>query len=254
MKKSTFLAVAIAVSLFGACKNNKAQNQAETQTPVAENQSATDVTGVYTGTLPCADCAGIKTVLTLKDANDFELSSTYLKDEPKTFLEKGKANWDEATQTLTLSAGQTDEQKFLLENGNFVLLNAEGKKNEGELAAHYVLTKFSPENIVGHYFNGEPGKGYYDELVIEPLKGNQYSVKITSGGTAKGCKFDAKGTLDGNRIVLNLNDLQKDMTSTMIISFAGKTAEVFTADEEHRYDLMYFCGGGGSLAGEYVKQ
>ena len=34
----------------------------------------------------------------------------------------------------------------------------------------------------------------------------------------------------------------------------GNGLNVFSSKFYQRYDLMYFCGGGGTLAGDYVRQ
>lgn len=47
---------------------------------------------VYTGTLPCADCAGIKTTLTLEGNHTYSLSSLYI-ERGNPYTEKG--TWQE---------------------------------------------------------------------------------------------------------------------------------------------------------------
>src|SRR5690242_10004316 len=42
----------------------------------------------YTGTLPCADCVGIKTTLTIQGNHTYQLSSLYI-DRGNPFIEKG---------------------------------------------------------------------------------------------------------------------------------------------------------------------
>ena len=34
----------------------------------------------------------------------------------------------------------------------------------------------------------------------------------------------------------------------------GNEMNVFTSKFDDRYDLMFFCGGGGSLAGDYRRE
>ncbi|MFH6965274.1 hypothetical protein ACHRVK_22090 [Flavobacterium plurextorum] len=40
----------------------------------------------------------------------------------------------------------------------------------------------------------------------------------------------------------------------MTILFKDKVAEVFTSKFDDRFELMHFCGGGASLAGDYFKK
>jgi copper homeostasis protein (lipoprotein) len=53
------------------------------------SQIALDWNGVYTGTLPCADCEGIKTRIVLKKDGTFERNMTYLGKEDNSFSEEG---------------------------------------------------------------------------------------------------------------------------------------------------------------------
>ncbi|MFX6794395.1 copper resistance protein NlpE N-terminal domain-containing protein, partial [Acinetobacter baumannii] len=93
MKKS-LLAIALMSTLLVACNKheNKTETTSDTSTPVQTAQSnnneavdtahtaenSLDWDGKYKGTLPCADCEGIKTELELKDDKTYELTETYL--------------------------------------------------------------------------------------------------------------------------------------------------------------------------------
>ena len=46
-------------------------------------QNSLDWAGTYEGTLPCADCPGIKTTITLKDDNTYTISEEYLERKQK---------------------------------------------------------------------------------------------------------------------------------------------------------------------------
>ncbi|WKS94306.1 copper resistance protein NlpE [Riemerella columbina] len=255
MKKSKCIALAAILAFTVACKDKKETiNTNETTTEQVAEQSAVDFAGVYTGTLPCADCSGIQTELVLRSDKTFSQVSTYeKKGEIGNFVDEGSYTWDADKKVITLDLGDNTTTQYLVENNQLVQLDADGKRIEGELAPNYILSKLTVGDVSGHYFNGEKGKGSYDELTVEAVADNQYKVSVETGGSPKGCHFEATGTLDGNKIKINLAEVQKDMKSNLYVTFSGNEAKIFT-DAENNYDLMYFCGGGGSLAGTYTKK
>lgn len=97
MKKAFILLVVI----FQLVSCNSKKNQDEDKTTVIDStttaiddDSVVDTNLVFEGTLPCADCSGIETVLKINTIeNKFELSSTYKGKSPeKKFVEKGSIN------------------------------------------------------------------------------------------------------------------------------------------------------------------
>ena len=58
-----------------------------------------------------------------------------------------------------------------------------------------------------------------------------------------------------DQIEVNLKDLNPALDAVMVIRPLpdGNGLNVFSSKFDQRYDLMYFCGGGGTLAGDYVK-
>lgn len=103
-------------------------------------------TGVYEGTLPCADCEGIETTIILNDDNTYHKTETYLKgDSPSEFAEEGVFELDEEEGIITLNpSGNENEGEshlYQLEEDQLIALNPDGIKVEGELADYYVLEK-----------------------------------------------------------------------------------------------------------------
>ncbi|AIQ00062.1 copper resistance protein NlpE [Ornithobacterium rhinotracheale] len=136
--------VAVAVLALSAC-NNKSQKKQVTEKPTTtetqKEETATNWKGVYTGTLPCADCEGIKTTLTLNNDNTFTLQSVYMGKNNQPFVENGKYIWDEANSEISINIEGEAPVKYKLENNTLTQLNADGQKNTEELASMYVLTK-----------------------------------------------------------------------------------------------------------------
>lgn len=96
--------------------------------------------GTYRGTFPAADCPGIQTVLTLTDKGEYQLTSTYLANEPKTFTASGKITWIELGKRFEILTNDYGE-KFEIEGDRIYKLTAKGERVTGPLAAHYVLTR-----------------------------------------------------------------------------------------------------------------
>lgn len=101
----------------------------------------------YAGTLPCADCAGIQTELTLRSDSTWSMHIIYDKRPAKgpgsnEFNETGK--WMmHGNDTLHLM-GRTDAPSMYIKtDSSLIQLGMDGKKIEGKLAAKYVLKKMS---------------------------------------------------------------------------------------------------------------
>ncbi|MBU1393963.1 MAG: copper resistance protein NlpE [Gammaproteobacteria bacterium] len=127
-----------------ASKENTAVNTAQVQTeaattvPVGDtSQNSLDWAGSYEGVLPCASCEGIQTLITLQADNRFVQETVYLGKDEKIFKLIGKAVWDEKGQKITLD----DDTQYLVGENQIIMLDTEGKRITGDLAANYVLKK-----------------------------------------------------------------------------------------------------------------
>lgn len=142
-----YLAV-IAAAMMVAC-NGKKTAQDETKNDsvsVADSVSAdfdlTAVAGTYEGTLPAADCPGIKTVLTINADSTYQLQQDYI---------DRKDGHDEASGVLQVLDGNvmmlvrpsSGEHSFykVKDSKSIVMTDSLGNEPEGETAKLYVLTK-----------------------------------------------------------------------------------------------------------------
>lgn len=66
------------------------------------SQNALDWQGVYSGVLPCADCSGIATNLSLLSGGTYTLQTEYLGKKPNLFAESGTFVWNQEGNTITL--------------------------------------------------------------------------------------------------------------------------------------------------------
>lgn len=105
------------------------------------SRNSIDWAGTYEGTLPCADCEGIKTVITLYENLTFSRTDSYIKNgKEDSFNEKGYFEWNEAGSKITLISGNERFQYQVGENKLFAL-DMYGNRIEGVLAQYYILTK-----------------------------------------------------------------------------------------------------------------
>ena len=109
-------------------------------------------------------------------------------------------------------------------------------------------------DVSGTYVSGDKAGGaYYDEMVVRSLGQGRYALKLSSGGAGKGCRFEAEASLEAGSMLIDLNTIDKQLKAKMLIEFREGELSISTEDFEQRFDLMYFCGGGGSLMGDYRK-
>lgn len=102
---------------------------------------ALDYFGVYEGVLPCADCEGIKTKVTLKKDTTYVLETSYLKNgkdlSPETHT--GKFVWDEKGTTITLEGFKDVKYSYFVGEGQLFTLDQNGERIESGLKDHYIL-------------------------------------------------------------------------------------------------------------------
>ena len=99
--------------------------------------------GVYYGFLPCEDCLGVKTTLSLKNNTNYLLVTQYTKESAREYFEKGKYNWDDDTKTLVLTSNKDGTQrKYSIKDDNaLVQLSSDGSPVKGASAEKYTLLR-----------------------------------------------------------------------------------------------------------------
>ena len=139
-----FIALAFGIA-FTSCKTAKktTKPQGTTHIIVGDNsQASLDWAGVYTGTLPCADCEGILTTLTLNADLTYKLATTYIGKTITPFIETGKFAWDKGGSSITLqNKDNLSPHRYLVGENHLKRLSREGLVITGSLADFYVLHK-----------------------------------------------------------------------------------------------------------------
>jgi heat shock protein HslJ len=207
------------------CKPKKDSKQAEEAIESSEevgtsfqdehnSRNSLDWNGTYQGTVPCADCEGIKTRLTLMENGEFDRTRTYLGKEETGRSDSGTFEWNEAGSEITLNPVEGEPSSYQVGENRLFQLDAEGNRITGDLAEKYVLVKNRPDyelenkkwiltEIMGKEFTAGEGNNeaflYFDRETGR-ISGNNSCNAIT--GT-----YDLK---EGSRIYFGM------MASTMM--------------------------------------
>jgi len=106
------------------------------------SRNSLDWAGTYEGVLPCADCPGIKTRLTLNRDGSYELSTQYLDRQPAPQVVRGQFTWNAAGSAIALDQNGNGQQ-FSVGEGRLSQLNRDGTPVLAS-SANRVLTLVSP--------------------------------------------------------------------------------------------------------------
>ncbi|MGL4474926.1 MAG: copper resistance protein NlpE [Shewanella sp.] len=139
------IAVGLGFILLGCQPKEAPVSVTETSTPPAQVQAdssktALDWPGQYSGTLPCASCEGIKTIITLNPDDQYVINATYLGSNTEPFSEKGKFSWNAAGNIIKLANGN----QYLVGENRLLMLDNDAKQVTGDLASFYELKKLTP--------------------------------------------------------------------------------------------------------------
>lgn len=142
MRKSLLPALCAAL-LMTACGGGAKSANADAATTEATDTLSQDTAycGTYRGTLPAADCPGIKTVLTIKADSTYSLSSDYIDRQNGHSEESGiyHKNGD-VIELVTPSSGEKTYYKVKDAN-SVIMTDSVGTEPQGETAKLYILTK-----------------------------------------------------------------------------------------------------------------
>lgn len=123
-------------------KDTIVSDNADTETyvdTVHTSQNSVDWAGIYDGTIPCADCEGIKTMIELKDDGTFIMETEYLGKDGK-FSDKGMFTWFNNGSSVMLK-GEGAETRLKVGENQLFHLDQDGNEITGELAEQYIYKK-----------------------------------------------------------------------------------------------------------------
>lgn len=148
----------VAISLL-CCKPAYQKKSITTDVvPMMDNsRTALDWPGTYHGTLPCADCEGIKTELIIKQDNNYTIRQQYLGKSDSVFVDEGVLSWGKMGNNISL---EHNELKFQVGENTLLMLDKSGNIIPGDMEGKYNLMKVE-NNIIDRYWvlveiNGKP--------------------------------------------------------------------------------------------------
>jgi copper homeostasis protein (lipoprotein) len=143
MKKNILvLMVPFILLVYASCKPDQT-----TQMSNADNEHSSrnslDWAGLYFGIVPCADCEGIKTIITLNKDQTYSLETKYLGKSGDAELMKGEFEWDKTGSKITLKNVDKNQRASMYRVGENTLtqLDLKGNTITGTLADKYILRK-----------------------------------------------------------------------------------------------------------------
>lgn len=218
MMKPLVIAMSAAAALMTAgCMEPGSVNSGGSA--AADNsRNSLDWAGTYRGVLPCADCEGIETIVTLGSDGSYTSQSRYLGKGKEIFSERGNFTWNAAGSQVTFDGSQP--ARYAVGENKLTRLSLDGTSITGPLAEHYVMAK-QGEGVTEKYWklvelNGRP----VPALDREPhfiLKAQDKSV-IGFGGCNR---FSGSFTLDESAARIRFGQV----ASTMMACSTGMDVE-----------------------------
>lgn len=165
--KPAIILVVTGLALY-SCNANKTSISNNQQTRPADNhtsQDSLDWPGSYSGVLPCANCEGIETELTLASNMTYVLITRYLgRNDSKADTVKGKFSWQGNKLKLERIRENERPSLYKAEENQVRQLDMQGKEITGDLAKRYVLAKNGNKEIEDKSWrlielNGKPVTG-----------------------------------------------------------------------------------------------
>jgi len=161
MKKHLLFFVVVAGLLSFNCNNKSGKGRSTALDASHNSANSVDWQGTYNGTLPCADCPGILTELTLNNDNSYNLKTKYLGRDSTAEEESGNFSWNKEGNTITLATAKNRPAQYQVGENKITQLNRSGKTITGALAENYVLTKQASNMDGGKKSNAELAETYW---------------------------------------------------------------------------------------------
>lgn len=206
-----YLSFILLAFLLSSCNSNKKNakkihDTTEINTVADNSMNSLDWEGTYEGVLPCADCEGIKTVLSINYDNKYVLKEIYLGKDSTPFETKGTFKWDDSGQKITFS--DPNRHAYFVGENTLTNLDQDGNKISGDLADHYILKKVN-DQLDGKKWHLVSFKG--EEIQVKEAKAEHAFVEFNPDFTIIG--YTGCNNLQGG---YRLDDTQKIKFSQLI--------------------------------------
>lgn len=126
-----------------SCDTENGEISVESRPPDMHNSMiALDWAGTYQGVVPCADCEGIETKITLSEELSYQIERVYLGRSNQVFKNKGMFSWSDDGSRIQLHNLASDSPgAYQVGENRLFQLDMAGNKISGILADRYILTK-----------------------------------------------------------------------------------------------------------------
>lgn len=186
------------------------------------SQNSLDWAGTYSGVLPCADCTGIETKLTINNDLTFNIESKYLGKSNEVFSQSGTFAWNAEGSHISLDIKE-NPLKFLVGENQVTQLDSKGSLVVGDLATKYILKKVESNItdvkwiLVELYEKPvEAGKGL-DQSPFVTFESTTTKLKGNSGCNNINGKFElsGKGNIKSSNIFATMNSCADSDTENL---------------------------------------
>ena len=186
---------------------------------------------------------------------DKHMARTYVYGTDSTSTEWGEWSITDGVLTAYLPSAK----QFYVQLQNSAILEVDSLGQYFEKPEKFISTK--QNSLVAKDFNGIYSMGDLNDpeskiqtIEITPITKSLVKVDILSqSATDQVWNFTGEGRIVNNQIQIDLSKQHRRMSCIMVIRFtAPNVLKVSSMNSRDRFDLMYFCSGGGSLAGDYV--
>lgn len=142
---------AISLLLLACQSNPPAENNTEAPAASDNSRISLDWAGTYRGTLPCADCPGIKTEITLLADGSYRLGSFYQERSQVAEHDSGSFSWNADGNRILLN--NDSSWQFLVGENRLFKLDLSGARISGALADAYALSRVTADtNVAGRFW------------------------------------------------------------------------------------------------------
>ena len=132
--------IAVLILSLSICACTTPKSSVNTIHDSHNSQNSLDWEGVYTGTIPCADCEGIRTMINLSKDLTYVMETKYLGRSEEIFKSKGTFSWDKSGSIIIIS-GESGKQKYRVGENQLFVLDTDGNRISGNLEKNYILKK-----------------------------------------------------------------------------------------------------------------
>ena len=137
----TSLVVAATCLALAGCAPKATTSSSQPGATADTGRNALDWAGTYTGVVPCADCEGIETSITLGSDARYLVKTKYLGRGDQVFERRGTFTWNEAGNTIQLQGMADGPGRYLVGENALIQLDKQAQPITGDLALRYVLSK-----------------------------------------------------------------------------------------------------------------